>query len=141
MSFVDFARNFTHLELVHIGPDDWLQETALQPRKPWRAVLAKRRWRRGYNAGGGPDYPDTTAMNPQFVVQIPRGSASKCHVVVAVTQQYGLGTSSKTSSQSSQNSKDAKSGKNIFYPIGFAVYEARPNTNRITTQFVSETVS
>jgi len=56
MSFVDFARNFTHLELVHIGPDDWLQEPALQPRKPWRAVLAKRRWRLGYNAGGGPDH-------------------------------------------------------------------------------------
>lgn len=27
---------------------------------------------------------DTTAMNPQFVIQIPRGVASKCHVVVAV---------------------------------------------------------
>jgi len=40
-----------------VGPDDWLQEPALQPRKPWRAVLAKRRWRIGYNAGGGPDYP------------------------------------------------------------------------------------
>lgn len=56
MSFVDFVRNFTHLELVHIGPDDWLQEPSLQPRKPWRAVLAKRRWRLGYNAGGGPDF-------------------------------------------------------------------------------------
>lgn len=53
---MDFARTFTHLELVHIGPDDWLQEPTLQIRKPWRAVLAKRRWRLGYNAGGGPDY-------------------------------------------------------------------------------------
>ncbi|CAG7820655.1 unnamed protein product, partial [Allacma fusca] len=139
MTFVDFIRNFTHLELVHVGPDDWLQEPALQPRKPWRAVLAKRRWRRGYNAGGGPDCVDTTAMNPQFVVQIPRGSASKCHVVVAVTQQYGE-TASNSSSQGSLNnkSKDGKSGKNVFHAIGFAVYEARPNAHRISTHFVTE---
>jgi len=34
---------------------------------------------------------ETTAMNPQFHIQIPRSSASataKCHVVVSVTQQY-----------------------------------------------------
>ncbi|ODM96584.1 Calpain-B, partial [Orchesella cincta] len=137
MSFVDFVRNFTHLELVHIGPDDWLQEPSLQPRKPWRAVLAKRRWRLGYNAGGGPDFIETTAMNPQFVIQIPRGVATKCHVVVAVTQQYG-GTGDNNTAQPAPNNKDQKSMKSPFHAIGFAVYEARPNVNRITPQFVAE---
>ena len=36
-------------------------------------------------------FAETTAMNPQFHIQIPRSSASataKCHVVVSVTQQY-----------------------------------------------------
>lgn len=54
MSFEDFSKHFTHLDLVHIGPDDWMNEPALHSKKPWRAVLARRRWRAGYNAGGGP---------------------------------------------------------------------------------------
>lgn len=56
MSFEDFARHFTQLDLVHVGPDDWMQEPALHSKQPWRAVLARRRWRGGYNAGGGPTY-------------------------------------------------------------------------------------
>lgn len=45
---------FDQLELVHVGPDDWLREPALRALRPWRAVLARRRWRAGYNAGGPP---------------------------------------------------------------------------------------
>jgi hypothetical protein len=56
MSFEDFSRHFTHLDLVHVGPDDWMSEPALHSKQPWRAVLARRRWRSGYNAGGGPSY-------------------------------------------------------------------------------------
>jgi hypothetical protein len=56
MSFEDFSKQFTHLDLVHIGPDDWMNEPALHSKKPWRAVLARRRWRAGYNAGGGPHH-------------------------------------------------------------------------------------
>ena len=33
-----------------------MSEPALHSKKPWRAVLARRRWRSGYNAGGGPSY-------------------------------------------------------------------------------------
>lgn len=54
MSFVEFARAFNTLELVHVGPDDWMRERALHAKRPWRAVLARRRWRTGYNAGGPP---------------------------------------------------------------------------------------
>lgn len=79
-------------------------------------------------------------MNPQFVIQIPRGVATKCHVVVAVTQQYG-GASENNAVQQAQNNKDQKSNKSPFHAIGFAVYEARPNVNRITPQFVAEHVS
>ncbi|XP_053610629.1 calpain-8-like isoform X3 [Plodia interpunctella] len=85
MSFGDFCSWFSQLELVHVGPDDWLREPALRDRRPWRAVLARRRWRRGYNAGGPPSAP-TAHTNPQFHVQVE--GARACHVVVAVTQQY-----------------------------------------------------
>ena len=33
-------------------------------------------------------HTETTAMNPQFHIQIPRSNNIKCHVVVSVTQQY-----------------------------------------------------
>ena len=88
-------------------------------------------------------FSETTAMNPQFVVQIPRGTGSKCHVVVAVTQQYGQASSSSSSSQgtlTTSNNKESKSGRPSFHAIGFAVYEARPNMHRITTHFVTENV-
>jgi len=125
MSFDDFAKQFSHLDLVHIGPDDWMSEPALHSKKPWRAVLARRRWRSGYNAGGGPSYIETTAMNPQFHIQIPRSGAAKCHVVVSVTQQYETNVS---------NNKK----KRTLHHIGFAVYEVPPNMTRLTPQYVLE---
>ncbi|KAK9739717.1 Calpain large subunit, domain III [Popillia japonica] len=125
MSFEDFARNFTQLDLVHVGPDDWMLETALHSKQPWRAVLARRRWRSGYNAGGGPTYIDTTSMNPQFHVQIPRTTSNKCHVVVSITQFYETSTS------------DLKKKKPLF-AIGFAVYEVPHSMARLTPHFVTE---
>jgi hypothetical protein len=125
MSFDDFAKQFSHLDLVHIGPDDWMSEPALHSKKPWRAVLARRRWRSGYNAGGGPNYMETTAMNPQFHIQIPRSGAAKCHVVVSVTQQYETNVA---------NNKK----KRTLHHIGFAVYEVPPNMTRLTPQYVVE---
>ncbi|XP_046673592.1 calpain-1 catalytic subunit-like isoform X2 [Homalodisca vitripennis] len=122
MSFEDFARHFTHLDLVHIGPDDWMTEPALHSKQPWRAVLARRRWRTGYNAGGGPNFTDTTAMNPQFHIQIPRTSSNKCHVVVSVTQYYETQPETKK--------------KKPLYAIGFAVYEIPHSMPRLTPQFV-----
>ncbi|XP_050298311.1 calpain-9-like isoform X2 [Anthonomus grandis grandis] len=125
MSFEDFARHFTQLDLVHIGPDDWMMEGALHSKQPWRAVLARRRWRAGYNAGGGPTYIETTSMNPQFHVQIPRATSNKCHVVVSVTQCYET------------NVVDVKKRKPLF-AIGFAVYEVPASMQRLTPNFVAD---
>jgi hypothetical protein len=72
-------------------------------------------------------------MNPQFVVQIPRGTDTKCHVVVAVTQQYTTGSLVASSMKK-------KTSRNAFYPIGFAIYEGRPNNGRLSAPFVSENV-
>uniref|UniRef100_A0A8D8Q5N7 Calpain-1 catalytic subunit n=2 Tax=Cacopsylla melanoneura TaxID=428564 RepID=A0A8D8Q5N7_9HEMI len=125
MSFEDFAKHFTHLDLVHVGPDDWMAEPALQSKQPWRAVLARRRWRTGYNAGGGPNFVETTSVNPQFHIQIPRSSNNKCHVVVSVTQYY-------------ETKIDDKKKRNLF-AIGFAVYEISASMTRLTPQFVAHT--
>lgn len=89
---------------------------------------------------------ETTAMNPQFFVQIPRttASSSKCHVVVSVTQHYEtrdgvyrvkhkrLGAAGSGSGTSSVNRS--------MHAIGFAVYEVPPNVTRLTAHFVTEHV-
>ncbi|GFX05312.1 calpain-A [Trichonephila clavipes] len=121
MSFEDFLRNFTFLDLLHVGPDDWMLEPALHSKRPWRAVLARRRWRVGFNAGGGPLCKDTTAMNPQFRVHIAKNGAKKCHVVVSILQYYTLGP---------QNAEQTK--KSPLLPLGFTVYEL---SMRCTNEF------
>lgn len=126
MSFEDFFRNFTYIDLLHIGPDDWMLEPALHSKRPWRAVLARRRWRVGFNAGGGPHCKETTAMNPQFRVHIAKNGNKKCHVVVSVIQQYNVGAINP------ENGKKAG-----LLPMGFAVYEVPPNMVRLNSQFVN----
>ncbi|XP_052743533.1 calpain-1 catalytic subunit-like isoform X2 [Bicyclus anynana] len=85
MPLGDFARAFARLELAHVGPDDWLREPALHAKRPWRAVLARRRWRRGVSAGGPPGAP-TAHANPHFVLRVPPADGP-CHVVVSVAQE------------------------------------------------------
>jgi len=69
---------------------------------------------------------ETTAMNPQFHVAIPRSSNNKCHVVVSVTQHYETMPAAKINKQ--------------LHAIGFAVYEVPHSMPRLTKQFVSENV-
>lgn len=146
MSFDDFSRHFTQLDLVHIGPDDWMMEAALHSKQPWRAVLARRRWRAGYNAGGGPAYVDTTAMNPQFHVQIPRTSSNKCHVVVSMTQCYETGginnnnNNNVAAATTAVELKNTRRRRKSLYAIGFAVYEVPSSMLRLTPHFVTEQV-
>lgn len=127
MSFEDFAKHFTHLDVVHIGPDDWMIEPYMHSRKPWRAVIARRRWRTGYNAGGGPDHIETVTSNPQFRVQIPHSGLPKCHVVVSVMQFY----------DPLSNSSDRKI-RLPLHPIGFAVYEVPFSAARLTAAFAAQ---
>ncbi|KFM79186.1 Calpain-11, partial [Stegodyphus mimosarum] len=100
-------------------------EPSLHSKRPWRAVLARRRWRVGFNAGGGPQCKDTTAMNPQFRVHIAKNGAKKCHVVVSILQWYALGALTLE-----QNKKYP------LLPLGFTVYEVPPNMARINTHFI-----
>ena len=75
----------------------------------------------------GPINAETTAMNPQFFVQIPRTASAKCHVVVSVTQHY-------------ETRGEEPKRKRAMHAIGFAVYEVPPNVTRLTTHFVAEHV-
>ncbi|XP_037917087.1 calpain-11-like isoform X2 [Hermetia illucens] len=122
MSVPEFLQRFTVIWLAHIGPDDWALEPALHSRSPWRAALAIRQWRAGFNAGGPHKYVETTATNPQFRVRVPNGSPGKAHIVVAVAQRYECYRSRNTE----------------IHPIGFTIYEVPPGMPRVTPQYVSE---
>lgn len=52
MAVSEFLQRFSVIWLAHIGPDDWAMESYLHSRAPWRAALAFRQWRAGFNAGG-----------------------------------------------------------------------------------------
>ena len=76
-------------------------------------------------------YVDTTSMNPQFHIQIPRSpNLSKCHVVVSVTQQYETNVA-----------ETKKRKKRKLHHIGFAVYEVPPHMTRLTPLYVAEHVN
>ena len=144
MSVPEFLQRFTVIWLAHIGPDDWALEPALHSRAPWRAALAVRHWRAGFNAGGPHKYvgkyiydrvfvqftlnytlynnTETTSTNPQFRIRVPGGSPGKAHVVVAVAQKYEC----------------YRMRASEIEPIGFTIYEVPPAMPRITPQYVSE---
>ena len=47
-----------------------MSEQALHSKRPWRAVLARRRWRSGYNAGGSPAYIGTIIKQMYHLLSI-----------------------------------------------------------------------
>lgn len=109
MAVPEFLQRFSVIWLAHIGPDDWALEPALHSRSPWRAALAIRQWRPGFNAGGPHKYIETTATNPQFRIRVPGGVPAKAHVVVAVAQKYDC-----------YRSRDEEE-----LEIGFTIYEGK----------------
>jgi Calpain large subunit, domain III len=121
MSVPEFLTRFIVIWLAHIGPDDWALEPALHTRVPWRAALAVRQWREGFNAGGPHKCIETTSTNPQFRIRVPSGHPAKAHIVVAVAQKYEC-----------YRSRSYEEGE-----IGFTIYEVPQTLPRVTPQYLS----
>ncbi|CAJ1086049.1 calpain-1 catalytic subunit-like [Xyrichtys novacula] len=107
MSFSDFLREFTRLELCNLTADA-LQNTQL---KKWSSSLYQGEWRRGSTAGGCRNYPATFWLNPQFKIALQHPDApgkSECSFLVGLMQK--------------DRRRKRREGKDME-TIGFAVYE------------------
>ncbi|CAB1351403.1 unnamed protein product, partial [Coregonus sp. 'balchen'] len=109
MSFSDFLREFTRLEICNLTADA-LEATQ---QKKWSSAVYQGEWRRGSTAGGCRNFPATFWINPQFKIDLQHpdtAGQSDCSFLVALMQK--------------DRRKKRKEGKDME-TIGFAIYEAR----------------
>ncbi|XP_067847282.1 calpain-3 [Heptranchias perlo] len=110
MSFDDFKKNFTKLEICNLTPDA-LDDDKLHK---WTVSINEGRWVKGCSAGGCRNYPDTFWTNPQYRLKLfeedddPDDAEVLCTFVVALMQK--------------NRRKERKMGVS-FHTIGFAIYE------------------
>uniref|UniRef100_A0AAY4A182 Calpain-1 catalytic subunit n=1 Tax=Denticeps clupeoides TaxID=299321 RepID=A0AAY4A182_9TELE len=107
MSFIDFMREFSRLEICNLTAD------ALQAHqmKKWSTSIYTGEWRRGSTAGGCRNYPATFWINPQYKIALKHPDTegqSDCSFLVALMQ--------KDRRRLRREGKDMET-------IGFAIYE------------------
>ncbi|XP_067272926.1 calpain-3b isoform X1 [Pseudorasbora parva] len=106
MSFEEFQKNFTKLEICNLTPDTLEDDRMLK----WSVYIHEGRWVKGSSAGGCRNFPDTFWTNPQFrLVLVDADRKEKtCTVVVALMQKG--------------RRKERCTGAGL-HNIGFAIYE------------------
>ncbi|XP_047429123.1 calpain-3b [Mugil cephalus] len=110
MSFDDFKKYFTKLEMCNLTPDTLQGDE----RQSWSVSVNEGRWVRGSSAGGCRNFPDTFWTNPQYRLQLyeqdddPVDERMACTVVVALMQK----------GRRMQRHQGAR-----FLTIGFSIYE------------------
>uniref|UniRef100_A0A8C1NRN3 Calpain-1 catalytic subunit n=1 Tax=Cyprinus carpio TaxID=7962 RepID=A0A8C1NRN3_CYPCA len=116
MSFSDFLREFTRLEICNLTADA-LQASQV---KKWSTSLYQGEWRRGSTAGGCRNFPATFWINPQFKVTLKHPDSpgqSDCSFLVALMQK--------------DRRKKRREGQDME-TIGFAIYEVREQISGLT---------
>lgn len=113
MSFSDFLRHYSRLEVCTLTPDTLTTDSV----KHWSTSKFDGSWRRGSTAGGCRNHPYTFWMNPQFKIKLneedddPDDNEVGCSVVIGLIQK--------------NRRKMRKAGEDM-HTIGYAIYEVPP---------------
>uniref|UniRef100_A0A8D3ED77 Calpain-2 catalytic subunit n=1 Tax=Scophthalmus maximus TaxID=52904 RepID=A0A8D3ED77_SCOMX len=89
MSFFDFLRQYSRLEICNLTPDALTGDEY----KKWAESEFEDTWRRGVSAGGCRNYPNSFWMNPQFIIKLdevdddPDDGEEGCTVIVGLMQK------------------------------------------------------
>ncbi|KAL6421516.1 hypothetical protein ACFW04_014282 [Cataglyphis niger] len=89
MSFHDFTRHFTQLEICNLNPDSLTTDDIDAGKKRWEMSVFEGEWVRGVTAGGCRNYLETFWHNPQYriTLEYPDEDDDKCTVIVALMQK------------------------------------------------------
>ncbi|XP_073072778.1 calpain-2 catalytic subunit isoform X3 [Manis javanica] len=110
MSFSDFLRHYSRLEICNLTPDTLTSDSY----KKWKLTKMDGSWRRGSTAGGCRNYPNTFWMNPQYLVKLEEededqeNGESGCTFLVGLIQKH--------------RRRQRKMGEDM-HTIGFGIYE------------------
>ncbi|XP_011495120.1 PREDICTED: calpain-C [Ceratosolen solmsi marchali] len=66
ISYSDFVKTFTHLEVVHLDAETSRDEPSFHSKQTWQMKLYQSSWRRGVTAGGCRNNQETFHINPQL---------------------------------------------------------------------------
>ncbi|XP_062067320.1 calpain-8 [Lepus europaeus] len=119
MSFSDFLRQFSRLEICNLSPDSLSSEEMHK----WNLVLFNGRWTRGSTAGGCQNYPATYWTNPQFKIHLDEADEDQeesagepcCTVLLGLMQK--------------NRRRQKRMGQGML-SIGYAVYQVPKELER-----------
>uniref|UniRef100_A0A8D2LM37 Calpain 8 n=1 Tax=Varanus komodoensis TaxID=61221 RepID=A0A8D2LM37_VARKO len=126
MSFSDFQRQFTRLEICNLTPDTLSSDHIHK----WDMTLLNGKWQRGSTAGGCQNYPATYWTNPQFKICLNEpdddheGAASEpcCTLLVGLMQK--------------NRRRQKKMGEGLL-SIGYSLYQSKPRLGNQTDVHLS----
>ncbi|OTF81040.1 hypothetical protein BLA29_000629 [Euroglyphus maynei] len=89
MSFADFQKNFTNIEITNLTPDSLDDGEFVGFKKAWQVNYFEGQWIPGVSAGGCRNHLDTFYLNPQYMITLTDQDDDDelCTCVIALMQK------------------------------------------------------